>query len=235
MVILPVTVPKEQRISQGFDSGELKLSGNIWERSKNKYKMMKCLYVDDIQENHTYMNEISVHLGINVSFAEDGLEGMSKYIRQPRIDLILTDLRMPKMSGQEMITEIRKFEQEQALREVKIMIVTGEPSENERKICLELLRADSFLQKPIQFEDLLKELDKLFSKSAPIKRRSSMKNIHLNSRRNILILDDDTMCSSIVKEFLVPFGYTILQSFTIQNVLYLIIGHIYMYILYSNP
>lgn len=48
----------------------------------------------------------------NMHVAKNGLEGLNKFNENKDIDLIITDLSMPKMSGVEMIKEIRKINTE---------------------------------------------------------------------------------------------------------------------------
>ena len=79
----------------------------------NEHKGKRILYVEDISENQIVMKQLLIQLGFNVEIACDGAEGLhlfkSKYSHY--YDLVLTDLRMPNMSGQTMIMQIRQTEQ----------------------------------------------------------------------------------------------------------------------------
>ena len=116
MILIPLNVSREKSIisleKQGKKQSILGIldARQRWSRDKLKFKDLRCLYVDDIDENHTYMSEILKHLGITVSHGNNGKEGLEVYLRSPMLDLIIADLRMPVMSGQQMIMEIRKIE-----------------------------------------------------------------------------------------------------------------------------
>ena len=76
-------------------------------------KGYRVLYVEDICENQMIMTEILIQMGMEIELANNGAEGFDKFKRYQRdyFDLILTDLRMPTMSGQTMIMKIREFEE----------------------------------------------------------------------------------------------------------------------------
>ena len=81
---------------------------------QEEYKGLRLLYVEDICENQMVMKQLLEQLGFIVELAADGAEGLHLF-RSKGIyfyDIILTDLRMPNMSGQNMIMQIRQFELE---------------------------------------------------------------------------------------------------------------------------
>ena len=73
-------------------------------------------------------------------------------------DLVILDIKMPKMDGFELYTKIREKDSK-----VKICFLTAIAAFNEefRKIRLVLgktINEDYFIQKPVEMEDLLKKL-----------------------------------------------------------------------------
>jgi CheY-like chemotaxis protein len=65
----------------------------------------EILVVEDDQATREVIVEIiNFEVGCHVSTAEDGQEGLEKIIAI-KPDLVITDIRMPKKSGQEMILE----------------------------------------------------------------------------------------------------------------------------------
>jgi len=74
-------------------------------------------------------------LRLHVAVVEDGEEAMHYLRRQaphadaPRPDLILLDLRLPRMSGQEVLAEIK---QDAELRRIPVVIMTS--SDNDRAL-----------------------------------------------------------------------------------------------------
>ena len=83
------------------------------ESLNNVYKGLKVLYVEDITENQMIMIQVLTQLGFEIDLANNGSEGLIKFKRKGMAyyDIILTDLRMPNMSGQTMIMKIREFEE----------------------------------------------------------------------------------------------------------------------------
>jgi len=88
--------------------------------------------------------------------ASDGTEAVEKLDSEP-IDIVLTDINMPKMNGLELITHIRS---KPAKKTLPIIVVTTLGEETDRDRGLEL-GADAYLLKPIsgaKLQSLVKEL-----------------------------------------------------------------------------
>jgi two-component system chemotaxis response regulator CheY len=84
------------------------------------------LVVDDYASVRFYHANLLRQAGYKCLDARDGFEALEK-VRQARIDLILLDLIMPKMSGDEFIKRIR------ATREyasIPLLVVTSESVED---------------------------------------------------------------------------------------------------------
>ena len=67
--------------------------------------MNKVLIIEDELMTATTVKEALKLNGINAEIAEDGLD----LIKKNDYDLILLDLKMPKLSGEEVLKEIRKI------------------------------------------------------------------------------------------------------------------------------
>lgn len=80
----------------------------------------RILIVDD---EETAASTLSLHLrriGYEVDTANDGFEALSQFIKEPA-DLVITDLRMPRMDGEELIGKLRAEN-----TDLPIVIVTGD-------------------------------------------------------------------------------------------------------------
>ena len=73
------------------------------------FEQSNVLLVDDIDNNRFYLRELFRHTPILVWEARDGIEALD-VIASEAIDLILTDIRMPRMDGFELAKELRKSE-----------------------------------------------------------------------------------------------------------------------------
>ncbi len=68
--------------------------------------MARVLITDDDDEVQNLNRETLELGGFHVSLASDGLEALS-IIQESKIDLLLTDFKMPNMDGIELILELR--------------------------------------------------------------------------------------------------------------------------------
>ncbi|MFA7092124.1 MAG: response regulator, partial [Arcobacteraceae bacterium] len=78
---------------------------------KKLLKRLKALYVED---DDNIRNELASLLGNffdTVFTAADGEEGLALFnAHKDEIDVVLSDINMPKMTGIEMVKEIRKID-----------------------------------------------------------------------------------------------------------------------------
>ncbi len=87
----------------------------------------------------------------------DGLEAVeflnhkNKFAQSPRPDLILLDLRLPKLDGIEVLAEIRRNE---SLEQVPVVVMSASDDEQDRRQC-EAYNVQSFITKPVNLEKFL--------------------------------------------------------------------------------
>lgn len=70
--------------------------------------MNKVLIIEDEIATARPVKEALEIEGFSVDIAEDGIQGL-KMFNEKRYDLILLDLKMPKMDGYEVLKEVRKI------------------------------------------------------------------------------------------------------------------------------
>ena len=100
---------------------------------------------DDLRIRRILQLELE-HEGYLVSLAKDGKEGLEK-AKLIRYDLILLDLMLPEISGEEVCKELRKNS------DVPIIVLTAK--ENIRsKVELLDMGADDYISKPFNIEEL---------------------------------------------------------------------------------
>lgn len=121
------------------------------------FNKKNILFVEDdaIMRQETF-NLLEIFFN-QVFVAKDGVEGYEIY-HNSQPDIILTDIKMPKMDGLELIEYIRKED-----RKIPICILS---SHSEKEILLKALNAgiDAFVLKPITLESLLEALTKAFER-----------------------------------------------------------------------
>lgn len=90
-------------------------------------------------------------------FSDNAIDAIKKS-RNNKIDLLITDIRMPAMSGKELVEKIRKLNQN-----VKILFISGYITD---KIA-DKADVDSdidYIEKPFDKESLLKKIEELLNK-----------------------------------------------------------------------
>ena len=132
------------------------------ENKSNKIKNRKDQFLKDktilIAEDNTLirmlLNAILTKTGAELKFAENGKIALDYFKENPNFDLVLLDIRMPKMSGIEALESILEINPD-----TKIVMQTAHAMENEKSLCFEKGCVD-FLSKPIIKENLYATLEK---------------------------------------------------------------------------
>ena len=70
--------------------------------------MNKILIIEDEKMTAEAVQEALELNGMSAEIAEDGIRGI-EMVKETEYDLILLDLKMPKLSGQDVLKEIRKI------------------------------------------------------------------------------------------------------------------------------
>ncbi|MDL2268631.1 response regulator [Desulfosarcina sp. OttesenSCG-928-G17] len=86
--------------------------------------------------------------------AEDGLSHLSRCLP----DLLLLDMRMPGLSGVEVLRRLRKEETVPGGKRLPVIIITGHCAETER-LDAEALGIQGYHAKPLDMDDLLTSID----------------------------------------------------------------------------
>jgi CheY-like chemotaxis protein len=121
--------------------------------------MKRVLIVDDAIELGRMLQDTlkTVHPGIAVSVVPSAEEGLLEATRLT-IDLLVTDLRLPGMTGLELIRKIRVRQPN-----VKVILMTG-LAQDERMVQQRTeVNPDIFFRKPITASDFLEAVDQLLS------------------------------------------------------------------------
>ncbi len=88
--------------------------------SKSNKEKRIILVVEDEPENRRIFSEILGDLGYSVIAMPDGTSALSAIQNAPGIDLIITDYRMPDMSGLELVMKLRRI-----LPAVPVIMITA--------------------------------------------------------------------------------------------------------------
>ena len=125
---------------------------------KKLLKRLRILYVEDDAIIRTELSQLLSNFFENVYTAEDGKEGLEIYLRnQDDIDIILSDINMPKLNGIDMVKAIRGVDSK-----VPIFFATAH-SDNEFLSEAIKLKIHEYIIKPIDIRNLLSLMNDLAS------------------------------------------------------------------------
>jgi len=137
----------------------MNLSGRSSENGSGADSDRKCiLLVDDSMAVRQLLRlMLSMYLTLDIYEAGDGVEAISKLMEKD-FDLVITDIRMPQMDGLSLIKKVRG----EISVDVPIIVVSTLGKESDRDEGLKL-GANSYVTKPVQAPDLIREVTSLLS------------------------------------------------------------------------
>jgi DNA-binding NtrC family response regulator len=124
----------------------------------------RVLIVDDEERFRTTLAKMLAAQGLTVTTAASGPEALESLRSQP-CDVILLDIRMPKMGGVETLAEIKNI-----VPEAEVIILTGHASVD---AAMEIMKlgAHDYLLKPCPLDELLLKIDNAFEKKLEREKR----------------------------------------------------------------
>ena len=111
------------------------------------------LVVEDNATNRKVVEVLLDKIGLSTTTAVDGQQGLALVKSDPRINLILMDIRMPVMDGYEATRTIREWEREMGKPPLPVIALTADAFEDDRQHALNA-GMDDFLTKPISMKAL---------------------------------------------------------------------------------
>lgn len=120
------------------------------------YSQYVILIVDDALFFRNMLKNIFISRNYKVILAKDGLDAL-KVLEDTKIDVIIMDLNMPNMDGNEFLKKRRKVP---SLYQIPTIIVTGESSRGITSTLLKL-GANDVIQKPFVVEEMVMKVDNL--------------------------------------------------------------------------
>lgn len=121
---------------------------------------LKILLVDDEKELISTISERMALRNIEATAALSGPEAIQR-IRKVDYDVVILDVKMPGMSGQETLRQIK-----QAKPQLPVIMMTGHGSMKES---LEAMNegACDYLMKPVALEDLMQKIEAAVANNTP--------------------------------------------------------------------
>ncbi len=126
-------------------------------RLSSDSKNLKLLYIEDDESAREAMLEILDLFFNDISVAVDGQDGFEKF-KSNKIDIIITDISMPKMNGLDMISAIREVDED-----IPVIILSAH---DESKFFIQSINLgiSAFIFKPVELDNLIIVLRKIIKK-----------------------------------------------------------------------
>jgi two-component system chemotaxis response regulator CheY len=115
------------------------------------------LIVDDSKTVRNLVAFIMKKEGFRVTTAEDGLDGLEKLFAADQVDLIVSDVNMPRMDG---FTFIKNVREQEAYRDTPIIVLSTEGQDKDIQTGL-TLGANLYMVKPAQPEKMVRNVKML--------------------------------------------------------------------------
>ena len=123
---------------------------------------LKLLVVEDNPINRDVLAALLDGLGIDITFAYDGLQGIEAFEKDAGFDLILMDIHMPNMDGVTACIEIRKLEAATGRKPITIIALTANAMQDQINHYLES-GMNAHMSKPINPVKLMEVLSNVKS------------------------------------------------------------------------
>ncbi len=183
--------------------------------NKEILKTISVLYVEDENDVREFTSKLLTSLLRKVYVAQDGLEGLKIYEEnKDNIDLIVSDINMPKMDGLSMCDAIKKIN-----HEIPLVITSAHNDTNFLKRAIEI-GVTTYAMKPIDLyqliESIIKAMEPIILRKKLIELNLSLeskieKEINkiksiLDAQDNIIIVTNKEEITNVNKKFLDFFG-----------------------------
>lgn len=117
------------------------------------------LYVEDNPDNRLLVRRVLLSEDYSLLEATDAMDALNM-LKTTRPDLILMDINMPDMDGYTLTAKIKSLP---GFEQVPILAVTANVMRGDKEKTLEA-GCDGYIQKPLDIEQLTREIEKFLSR-----------------------------------------------------------------------
>ncbi len=132
--------------------------------------MQNVMIVDDEEDIVELMSETLDVWGYHPIVAHDGEEALEKFKEQP-VDLVITDLRLPKMDGVRLLDEIKEIDDS-----TEVILFTGYPAVDSAIDAMKFGAFD-YITKPVDLAHLRMKVEQGIEKKLSGGATSAMKGL----------------------------------------------------------
>ena len=117
----------------------------------------QILIIDDEEPIRNYLRDMLEKAGHSLLDCEDGDKGIDIFLEN-NIDIVLTDIAMPKKDGVEVLIEMKKVSPS-----VKVIAMSGVRDCEKLLAVANIYKADATIKKPFEKEDILTAVKRVCS------------------------------------------------------------------------
>lgn len=193
--------------------------------NKELLKSIKVLYVEDENDVREFTGKTISAIVKEIVIASNGKEGLELFKKNQDIDLIVTDINMPKMGGIEMCAEIKKIN-----KSIPIVVTSAHNDPNFLKKAIDV-GVNAYVMKPL---DLYQLIDNMIKAVEPFYLRKQLEEINisledkvkegiqkiksiLDAQDNIILVTDGKKIYNTNKKFLKFLKNSSIEEFYIKN------------------
>jgi diguanylate cyclase (GGDEF)-like protein/PAS domain S-box-containing protein len=175
---------------------------------------INILYIEDEANVREMLGRFISRFCENLYLAEDGEAGLALFLEH-KIDIVISDIKMPKMNGIDMVQEIKKKNPKQ------LVIFTTAHIDSEYLFKAIELQVDGYISKPVDLDKLKIQIDKCI---VEIEANEALIKLRESEERSKVILETSQLGVFIYKEkfiyvndiFAKMLGYTKEEIYTMD-------------------
>jgi PAS domain S-box-containing protein len=133
------------------------------ERIRRQLNSARILVVEDNEINRMVTKDFLEQVGIDVRFAENGVEGVRAVLEDGRFDAVLMDVQMPRMDG---YTATKLIRANPEFKDLPIIALTANAMEGDREAAFRAGMND-YIAKPVDPDQALLTLSRWVRASGP--------------------------------------------------------------------
>lgn len=160
--------------------------------------MKRILVIEDQESIRELLSFNLEQENYEVLQASDGLEGL-EILERERVDLLILDLMLPKLSGVELCKKLRRNEN---FADLPILMLTAKSTELDMVLGLEV-GADDYMTKPFRIRELIARVGALLRRSGRTQKKGVLSHEDVELYPNqFLVLKQGEEIQLTLKEFL---------------------------------
>jgi signal transduction histidine kinase/ligand-binding sensor domain-containing protein len=182
--------------SSEFETGE-ELGSESSEPAEAPSDAPRILVVDDNSDVRDYVGSILSET-YQISFATDGLDGLEK-VRAEMPDLILSDVMMPRMDGNEFV---RALKSDPGLKIIPVILVSARATQEVKVEGLQM-GADDYVPKPFNAKELLARIAnllKLREHQVLLKEMNEHLEDRVEQQLNVILTERERYEAELIEE-----------------------------------